>query len=263
MSKCDFCDSSFSSTRALKHHQKTAKYCLEKRKIDTSSFICKQCNKEMSTKYRLSTHHETCIPHREYIIEQRYQKQISDLSDQLQQKEQQIQQLQDKLENIAIHAVKRSTVTNNVSNKTQINNIIQKMEPVTQKHLIDHTPNLTIEHVQKGASGYAEYALEYPLKDRVVCVDYARRKIKFKDQEGNVITDPEMAKLAPMFFENIKKKSSELVYGLNNQEMDSSMFEQVAKLFNTNADVKNCSEGIKSEFFHDFVKHVCSGSVVE
>lgn len=140
------------------------------------------------------------------------------------------------------------------------------MEPVTQKHLIDHAPNLTLEHVQKGASGYAEYALEYPLKDRIICVDYARRKIKFKDQEGNIITDPEMAKLAPMFFENIKNKSSELVYGLNNtngNEMDSTMFEQVAKLFNTNADVKNGSTGIKSDFFHDFVKYVCSGSMVE
>lgn len=86
MSKCNFCVSSFSSTRALKHHQKTAKYCLEKRKIDTNRFICQQCNKEMSTKYRLSTHHETCIPHREYIIEQKYQNQIANLVNQLQQK---------------------------------------------------------------------------------------------------------------------------------------------------------------------------------
>jgi len=44
------------------------------------------------------------------------------------------------------------------------------MQPITTDHLTDHAPNLTIEHVQKGASGYAEYALEYPLKDRVACV---------------------------------------------------------------------------------------------
>ena len=137
------------------------------------------------------------------------------------------------------------------------------MKPVTATHLIDHALNLTIEHVQKGASGYAEYALEYPLKDRVACVDYARRKIKFKDNEGKLITDPEMVKLAPMFFDSIKEKSSELVYGMNKEDMDSAMFEEVAKLFNTNADVKNGSSGVKTEFYYDFVKYVCSGSVIE
>jgi hypothetical protein len=75
------------------------------------------------------------------------------------------------------------------------------MEPITQEHLINHIPQLTIEHIKKGASGYAEYALEG-------CVDYSRRKIKFKDIEGNIITDPEMTKLAPMFFDSIKDKSS-------------------------------------------------------
>uniref|UniRef100_A0A6C0JMS7 KilA-N domain-containing protein n=1 Tax=viral metagenome TaxID=1070528 RepID=A0A6C0JMS7_9ZZZZ len=107
MSKCIFCDSSFSTSRALKNHQKTAKYCLEKRKIETSQFMCNQCNKEMSTKHRLSTHHQTCIPHREYIIEQKYEKQIKDLMDQIQQKDSQICKLQDKIENIAINAVTR------------------------------------------------------------------------------------------------------------------------------------------------------------
>ena len=45
--------------------------------------------------------------------------------------------------------------------------------------------------------------------------------------------------------------------------MDSSMFEGVAKLFNTNADVKNGAIGIKTDFYHDFIKQVCSGSVIE
>lgn len=267
--ECKFCKNNFSSLSSLNNHMKTAKYCLGKRGVEKDMFKCDKCSKPFTSKRWLESHEIKCgesiakLKSRLVVLEKENSDQKQELIRQRNMYEEKIQQLQDKLENIAIHAVKRSTVTNNVSNKTQINNIIQKMEPVTQKHLIDHAPNLTIEHVQKGASGYAEYALEYPLKDRVVCVDYARRKIKFKDQDGNVITDPEMVKLAPMFFENIKKRSSELVYGLNNKEMDSSMFEQVAKLFNMNADVKNGSEGIKSEFFHDFIKHVCSGSVVE
>jgi hypothetical protein len=66
------------------------------------------------------------------------------------------------------------------------------MQPITADQLI--------EHVQKGASGYAEYALEYQLKDRVVCVDYAKRNIKFKNRDGNLGTYQKMANLTPMFF---------------------------------------------------------------
>ncbi len=164
------------------------------------------------------------------------------------QKDKQIQYLQDKLVNITVEKSTTTTIKN-----THIN-YIQKMEPITQEHLITNAPQLTIEQ----ASGYAEYALEGPLKDRIACVDYSRRKIKFKDIEGNVITDPEMTKLAP----SIKDKSSQLVYNLNTSNLDSSMFEGVAKLFNTNADIKNGAIGVKTNFYHDFIKQVCSGSVI-
>ena len=47
----------------------------------------------------------------------------------------------------------------------------------------------------------------YPLKDMMICVDYYRRKIKFKDKHGNVITDPEIKLLTTLttkFFNSIK-----------------------------------------------------------
>lgn len=82
------------------------------------------------------------------------------------------------------------------------------------------------------------------------------KKIKFKNMDGNLVTDPDMDKFAPMFFDSIKAKSGELIYSQNTPDMDSAMFEEVAKLFNTNEDIKNTSSGIKSGFYHDFVKHV-------
>ena len=267
--ECNYCKNKFSGKTSLNHHQKTAKYCLKLQGVNSKKYICSSCGKDVSTKHRLSTHYQACEKYKEqqYSLNFRQEKQqyldkISELEEQLNAKDQHIEKLEDKLENIAIKAVQRSTTTNNM-NKTQVNNYIQNMKPLTSADMSEHTDKLTLEHVQKGASGYAEYALEYPLKDKVACVDYGRRKIKFKDPYGKVITDPEMLKLAPMFFESIKSKSSELVYALNNEDMDSVMFEEVAKLFNTNSDVKNGSSGIKTDFYHDFVKHVCSGSVVE
>ncbi len=248
---CNFCESSFTTSRALNHHKKTAKFCLNKRGCQQAKYTCLSCDKILSTKYRLNTHKETCITYQKNIIEEKYEKQI-------QEYKQTIKDLQNKLENIAIQAVKRPTTVKN----TQINNFIQKMEPISNKYLTSKVQHLTLEHIEKGASGYAEYALEYPLKDRIACVDYSRRKIKFKDQDGKLISDPEMVKLAPMFFNAIKDKSSELVYTQNTPDMDSLMFERVAKLFNINSDVRLGSDGVKSDFYHDFVKHVCSGSVM-
>ena len=274
--ECQYCKNIFSSKANLNTHQKRARYCLKIQGVqqleNACIYKCDGCNKEFIKKYDYHRHlaickksscvesyKEKCKINEEKIIKLESENNI--LRKNIEDKDKLISKLQDKLENIAIKAVQRPTTTN--MNKTQINNFIQKMEPISSEHMLEQAQNLTFEHIQKGASGYAEYALEYPLKERIACVDYSRRKMKFKDKDGNLITDPEMVKLAPMFFNSIKDKSSEIVYSQNDPNMDSVMFEAVAKLFNMNADVKNGADGIKSEFYHDFIKHVCSGSVVE
>ena len=271
--KCVFCNNCFSTKTNLKNHQNKAKYCLiiqGSTKLKDASIICESCGKGSTSKWNYDLHMKTCKKSSKIsllteqnnkleIVNEVLTQQVENLNTTISKKDDQIKELQDKLENIAIKAVQRPTTTN----KTNINNYIQNMKSVTTDHLIDNAPNLTLEHVQRGASGYAEYALEYPLKERVACVDFSRRKIKFKDNQGKLITDPEMVRLAPMFFESIKNKSSELVFDQNKPDMDSNMFEEVAKLFNMNADVKNGADGVKSEFYHDFIKYICSGSLIE
>jgi hypothetical protein len=68
-----------------------------------------------------------------------------------------------------------STVKQNTTN-----HIINNMMPITDAHLQEHVQNLNPIHVQNGASGYAKYALEYPLKDMIVCTDFQRRNCKYK-----------------------------------------------------------------------------------
>jgi hypothetical protein len=48
--------------------------------------------------------------------------------------------------------------------------------------------------------------LEYPLKDKIVCTDFSRRKLKYKDENGNLIEDPEMIKLSQKLFKAIEEK---------------------------------------------------------
>ena len=148
------------------------------------------------------------------------------------------------------------------TNKTQINTYIQNMEPVTKEHLVNNVKHLTIDHIKKGVEGYAEYALEYPLKDRVVCSDYSRRKVKFKDSDGNIITDPEMTTLAKKFFQSIHEKNNELIRESANELKDrfgdDNVMETIVKLFDYKEAVNKARGGEKSEFHHDFVREVCN-----
>jgi hypothetical protein len=113
------------------------------------------------------------------------------------------------------------------------------MQPVTDECLIDNAKHLTIEHIKKGPEGYAEFALEYPLKDRMLCSDYSRRKVKFKDKDGNLITDPEMTTLAKKFFSSIKDKNKELICRCANELKeklgDDNVMDTVVKLFDYKA----------------------------
>ena len=179
----------------------------------------------------------------------------------IQEQKQTIKDLQDKLENIALKAVSRSTTTKN----TQINNYIHNLHPVTDEHLLDNAKHLSIDHILRGPEGYAEYALEYPLKDRLICVDYARRKVKFKDRDGNVITDPEMNNLATKFFNSIKDKNKELIleYGEKLKENFGDEVDTIVKIFDYKSAVDGGSTGNKTEFHHDFVKQMCSKTIKE
>lgn len=131
------------------------------------------------------------------------------------------------------------------------------MIPITTQLLQDNINNLTLEHILKGAEGYADFAIEYIFKDKVICTDYDQKIVQFQDEKGNTITDIEMTILAPMFFDSIKDKSGELVFSTNKKNMDSILFQQVATLFTNHIDLKNGAEGIQSDFYNDFVNHVC------
>ena len=268
--QCQYCNNTFASKSNLVYHQKTAKYCLKIRNCSTkkSKFKCQFCDKMFNVKSTYSKHHYSCsnssigIKMLEILKRNIFLEEECKLKDNLLEKyEQKIKELQDKLENIALKAVLRPTTTKN----TQINNYIQKLDCVTDQHLQDQVQHLTIEHIQKGPEGYAEYALEYPLKNRIVCVDYSRRKVKFKDKDGNVVTDPEMATIATKLFQSIKDKNKDLIMSYGNELKDKFGDEMgtVIELLGYKSGVDDGAGGSKSDFYHDFVKSVCGKSVLE
>lgn len=276
--KCEFCKNNFKTISSLNYHKKTAKYCL---KIQTQKGLkikilnkCIYCQKTFSQKIDYEKHNIKCVKRNVEITKDTYNQQFLSIKQDLSHSnlllterdntiielKTHIKELEDRLENVAIKAIERPTTT---TTKTTINNFIQNLQPITEEVMIENVPNLTIDHIKKGPSGYAEYALEYPLKDRIVCTDFSRRKIKYKDSEGNVITDPEMNNLAKKFFSSIKDKNEELIikYGKEFKEKFGDHMGVLVDIYGYKMDVRSSSEGSKPDFLHDFIKHVCSQTI--
>jgi hypothetical protein len=293
--ECEFCKNTFSNKSSLVKHQKRTKYCIglreEKGLIDDIKkeveIKCFGCEKVFTSKENLKYHTEKCINLIIHDLEEKYKKEIAEQKEfyekQIVEYKEQIKQLQNEITNIAKTAVSRPITINNQHNNQLINNqIINNLIPISEEHLIEQSKYLTLEHIKNGASGYVQYALEYPLKDRIKCVDYSRKRIKYKDEEGNIIDDPEMSKLSQKFFKAIEEPNSKLtdeylkelqskLSMLNNQveeinEEDKKEFDEQSNLLidyymKINAqrrEIREAANGYRPEIYLDFVKDICS-----
>ena len=192
----------------------------------------------------------------------------------------QINDLTDRIQSIAEKAIsKPSTLNQNTTNQ-----IINNMMPLTDAHLQEHIQNLNPHHVQNGASGYAKYALEYPLKDMIVCTDFQRRSCKYKDENGNVISDPEMTKITKRLFSAIKERNEELINEYSaelqakwknlNASSSSDMDEEEMVYFSSKTNealefamnvlsqkrqANEMADGMRPELFYGFVRELAAG----
>ena len=234
--KCEHCLKELSSKSSLNNHIRNAKYCIEKRTgeiFEIIIFKCDHCSKEFSSKQILLSHIPKCLCKIKNEYEEKLKQKTVECEEKLKQKtveyeeklkqktveyeeklsffKKELKDSQKHIQEILLKAVSRPTTVSNVSNKTNIN-YIQNMQSLTDEHFTDNVQHLTLEHIKKGAEGYAEYALDYPLKDRMMCSDYSRRKVKFKDDDGNIVVDPEMTVLTKKFFNSIKDKNKEIIF---------------------------------------------------
>ena len=170
-------------------------------------------------------------------------------------------------------------------NQHTTNQIINNLLPITTEHLDEQVQYLTIDHVKHGAVGYAKYALEHPLKDRLVCTDTSRKKGKYKDSDGNIVSDPEMANITKKLFLAIKERNSELIteyandlkikldsFGISsNNEMTTEEADEVTSLtdelidlvtsiFSQKRQSNEISDGLKPDLYHQFVKEIATGA---
>jgi hypothetical protein len=266
---CDYCKKIFSNKSSLKTHQTSAKYCLKIQGKDTSKgkHVCDICGKDFNVKFHLQNHIFVCQKNNLVLTKYKEENQILKEKINILQNENELlrqdkKELQERYADLSITAVKRPV--NNTRN-IQINNFIQKMEPLKIEDIKETVPMLTLDHHVKGPEGYAEYALEFPFKNKIVCVDVNRNKIKYKDGEGNVIEDLGFQKMMTKLCESLKDRSFSL-----SQEHYEKLSEEFTEeelneynCMNTALAISRYANGRENEFCNKLIKLISKGSAIK
>uniref|UniRef100_A0A6C0JPC6 C2H2-type domain-containing protein n=1 Tax=viral metagenome TaxID=1070528 RepID=A0A6C0JPC6_9ZZZZ len=271
--ECQFCHNVFSNKQNLNSHQKKARYCLKIQGVEVpKKYECKGCNKTFEISANFERHKKTCknpnkIQEYKDIIKQ-MNKDMTKLHETIKvlQKENEMlredkKDLQESYTELSLTAVKRPV--NNTKN-IQINNFIQKMEQLRIEDIEESVPMLTLDHHVKGPEGYAEYALEFPFKDKIVCVDVNRNKIKYKDGEGNVIEDVGFQKMMIKLCESLKDRSFNLCQEhyekLSDQFTEKELDEY--NCMNTALAISRYANGRENDFCNKMIKLISKGSTI-
>ncbi len=197
---CEHCHTVFTAKSSLSRHQRRTRYCLQGRGIETEEFIC-SCGKQFTRKDALQYHQERCSS-----SQLTPQKETNINTEELMLK------FMDKYENMVKEFQKQiaelsSRPTTKITNNN--NNVLNNLQPITDEDIQEHLVNLTLDFIQEGAKGYADFAGNYPFKDKVLCTDRSRKKLKYKNPDGELTDDGRM--LARRFFQAISERNTEIL----------------------------------------------------
>ena len=122
---------------------------------------------------------------------------------------------------------------------------VEEIFPITQEWLIENVKFLSIEHIVRGPEGYADYFMSYPLKDRLIAVDYANAIIKLKDSVGETIIDSGAVILTKLIFDSLRIRNKELIMEyctcLNDNFADNGA--EIVQLLDYRVAVEKCADG--------------------
>jgi hypothetical protein len=263
--KCDFCGNEFSNKQNLNSHQKNTKYCLKIqgiKDVERNNLECEGCSKEFQMIHHYKRHIKSC---KEFAVANIKSKRITELEkivERLSYENSMLKKQLDKTENnykeLSVTAVKRPT---NSTKNIQINNYIKNMPPLLESDIKENIQYLTLDHHVKGAEGYAEYALEFPFKNKIVCVDTARNKIKYKNEEGDIIEDVGFRKMMVKLCNELKDRSFNLSQE-HYEKLSETFTEKEVDDYNfmeTAIAISKFASGKENDFCNKIIKMISNG----
>lgn len=254
--KCEYCSNTFKRRPDLNKHQKYAKYCLKlqgKRHVPDSPkhnvYICSICDQQFTRKDNLKRHQVQCKPTDAYEQDTR------------------IEQLRQDIINLM--ALQAATATTGNNNR---NVVVNNLQPITDEHIQEHLGHLTLNFIEEGAKGFADFANNYPFKDRVLCTDKSRKKLRYKDEYGEIVNDGGGIKLAQRFFQAIAPRNEQLIndeYNAIQKEVQAiaregraytadltGLLTKATQLQETLRLSKQAAEGGENELTEGFIRHL-------
>ena len=262
---CQYCNASFSRKNNLDKHQNNAQYCLVLQTNTEAEYECEYCSQSFTRKDSLTRHYKVCKmcvsqqteDNAKTVAVENQNKMLLDLITRLQ-------------ENIANFACGTAAVNNNNNRQVVLNNL----QPITNEDIQEHLQQLTLNFIQEGAKGYANYANKYPFKNRVLCTDRARKKLKYKDGDGDgqVVEDGGGVKLAQKFFQAIAPRNEEIInteYRALHEQVQqivrdgtayctdlTGLLTKASNLQNLLIMCRDAAQGEENELTREFVNHL-------
>ena len=299
--ECQYCHREFKTKSSLNLHIKTARYCIKLRKkpIPDNEHIhtCEYCNKTFTTRQASTNHKKKCYSAVKNAVDNNSNK-LNEIIDRQTNEIKRITELATNMKT-EIERLTQLVIDMEAKNKmyydphiVNLEHRIEKYEsqildiakqprqtihdssvhvnlpPLTREHLEDSAQFLSMDHIKKGFPGYAEYALEYPLKGLVTCTDYSRRKVKYNNENGETVIDPDMKKICINLFKAIRNRNQDLTTEYMNEmkelaetgkwdrtDLQDLVFEAITR----NGEVIAIANGNRPDAITDFIKLVCSG----
>lgn len=271
MISCHICNKQFSKMSNLYKHQRNSK-C-------SNATQCENCNMFYVS---LMKHYPDCVVAlKNEIIKLKLNDTVTTLKNEIIQLKleneryiSRISTLQEKIENLDELKQHMKELTKKVEAKKQEqvihihnhNNIkIDNLQIVNTNDFDAFSEFLTIDHIKKGAYGYAEYAINYPLNNKIVCTDFSRRKLKYKTDSGKVKNDINLISLSKDLFKSIHIRNKELIFAYAREYIETikdpeEKMNAYCKFMNYISLIKDGSQGIHHELYTDFVKQICTMS---
>lgn len=258
--QCQYCNSVFSTKSSLNNHLKNAKYCLEKRGLINSNFICEYCSQSFTSNFMLKNHLVNCatkpvavklksvLDNRDEIIRKlegekfrlknliKIQKiTIDNHQNTIETQKNLLEKYEHHINDLTSKVVPRGTGIN-----TKLTEVKAHLEKV---HSIDFSPdkilqvvkNLTFKDTCDRAAGIARFIRKNFLEDDqgnllYICSSVSRRIFRYKNNSGNIITDPRCTALFDIIFEPLVNGIRVIYNGLlTSEKMCEEMSENLIK----------------------------------
>lgn len=274
MHKCQYCSATFRAKYNLNRHQRTAKSCLVKQNNvkKPQPQRCRHCNKQFYRKDAKDIHESKCsttqdIEDDDQCSDKDVDENTDSNNDSLVTKLTQLVDILSKQQNTEI--IKKLDELIETKEKRSKNSV-DKLKPITENDFLIHLDNLSLKFIERGVKGYADYAGSYPFKDKVICTDRSRKKIKYKNEDGTVTTDGKA--LAKRFFQSIAEKNAAIInkeYAVLHQRLQdivinntagdediSSILTRASFIQDMLIKAQNAAEGKDNEFIELFLSHL-------